>query len=264
MQIPLELWDLILLKLSEINIKFLVFYRLTSKLSNELILNNKDIKFKLFLLLNKLFYASFNEQFRWIYKHKSCNKTRLEALKRLAKIFKLTNKDIRSNNYYILKLSCGYDHYNRVQIYFMDNNIDSFLSDKARMKVVKWLINTFKLTAEDIIHSNAFGLACRSGHLRLAKWIIETFNLEEADIVRFDHNFAFRISCKYGHIEVAKWLVNIFNLTIDDIEDNSNYALIQAFRYNHLDIVKWLIETFNITIRNKNLENKIFRIINTS
>ena len=52
--------------------------------------------------------------------------------------------------------------------------------------------------------------SCINGNLELVKYLVDTFKLTEDD-VRANDNCAFKCSCSNGHLEVVKYLVNTFD-----------------------------------------------------
>jgi antitoxin component HigA of HigAB toxin-antitoxin module len=229
---PLQIWDLIFMKLLKINVINVPEYRLLSNYFNELILNNRNIKYILFLAENRILYKTHTDQFIWLCSCSSrrsniSNKNRLEMIKFLVGIYRLTIDDLRTDDNIILLSSCEYGH----------------------LEIVKYLINTFDLKVEDtkgIDDHDALQISCATGHLEIIKFLVDTFKLTAKDIKSYN-NSALRLSCTHGHLEVVKYLVDTFKLTAEDARSNSNFALHWAYRNNHLEVVKYLIDTFKLT-----------------
>jgi hypothetical protein len=117
----------------------------------------------------------------------------------------------------------------------------------GHLEIAQWLVETFKLTAEDVrsLNNYAFQLACCNGHLEVAQWLVETFGLTAEDI-RSSTNLAFRWACYNGHLEIAQWLVETFNLTDKDIRSWNNCAFQWAHINKHSNVTNWLTITFGI------------------
>jgi hypothetical protein len=75
---------------------------------------------------------------------------------------------------------------------------------------VRYLVDTFKLTAEDARAKDnfAFRTACASGHLPVVQYLVETFKLTAED-ARAKDNYVLRMACASGHTKVVEYLRTI-------------------------------------------------------
>jgi hypothetical protein len=116
----------------------------------------------------------------------------------------------------------------------------------GHLEIAQWLVETFKLTDEDIRSWNnlSFRWACYNGHLEIVKWLVETFKLTVEDVK--SDNLAFRWACADGHLEIAQWLVRTFKLTAEDVRSLNNFAFRWAYLYGHENVTNWLTAAFGI------------------
>jgi len=95
-------------------------------------------------------------------------------------------------------------------------------------------------TCED----NAFGAACRNGHLDVARWLVDYATSIESPVdIHAKKDYAFRWACSYGHLDVARWLVD-YATSIEspvDIHAYSDYAFRWACRNGHFEVARWLV-----------------------
>jgi len=147
-------------------------------------------------------------------------------LSQLQEMSHLELKHIQHNNNYAFRYACCYGH----------------------LEVLKWLVDTFKLTIEDARSedNDAFRCACSHGQLEVLKWLVDKFELTIED-ARSDNNCAFRCACWKGHLEVLKWLVDTFELTLMDVRSLGNDALNLACKHGHLNILQFLIGCFQLS-----------------
>lgn len=224
--LPPELWDIIFEKLLDIDASKLEEIRLISGFFNEIVLNNKNLKYKLFLFSYKLEDKPPIEQLLWIVK-RDRNFVELPPVLDLeiqfymwfAKFFEITSINIKENNS-ILALSCR------------NNNLP----------LVKWLAATFGITVEDIISDNNICLrgAAIEGHLTLFKWLVKSFNLTIGD-VEADINTAFRGACQTGKLKTCKWILKRFPQIKERIEYSMTYDFCISGSPN---MCNWIIEIF--------------------
>ena len=108
-------------------------------------------------------------------------------------------------------------------------------AENGHVKVLKWLHDTFGLTAEDARSKRnyALRLSARNGHVDVLKWLHETYKLTTLD-ARADDNKALGLAAANGHVEVLKCLHDTFDLTAEDARADNNYALRTAAENGHL------------------------------
>ena len=130
-----------------------------------------------------------------------------------------------------------------------DNYALRYAARYGSLEVLKWLKEMFGLTGEDArdFDNDALGMSAENGHLEVLKWLKETFGLSAVD-ARADDNYALRKASENGHLEVLKWLKETFGLTAVDARADDNYALRYAAKYGSLEVLKWLKETFGLTV----------------
>lgn len=86
-------------------------------------------------------------------------------------------------------------------------------------------------------NNNPLHLACSFGHLDIIKYLVENFNLTLDDI-RCNNNYILHASS--CHLNVIKYLIGQ-GIELDDIRSDNNRMLCIASHNNHLDIVDYLI-----------------------
>lgn len=120
-------------------------------------------------------------------------------------------------------------------------------SANGYLRVVRWLLDTFKLTSDEIKQKNnlAFRNSCIRGHLEIAQTIHEHAHLVQADI-RANKCEAFCVSCSRGYLHVAKWIHNEFHLTSDDARAYDDGLFTHSCARGRLQVAQWLYETFNL------------------
>ena len=85
----------------------------------------------------------------------------------------------------------------------------------------------------------ALRYSCAYGHLPVVKYLVDTFKLTASD-ARADNNEALRWSCENGHLPVVKYLVDTFKLTSSDVRAKNNYTLRWSCGNCHKDVVNYL------------------------
>ena len=118
----------------------------------------------------------------------------------------------------------------------------------GHLVIAKWLVDYFKLGADDAraLDNYALRTACGHGHIRIASFLTHRFDLTPADARAVD-NHALSYACYNGHFYVVEWLVSRFALTPTDGDVGG--ALRHARTNGHLDIVKFLTDWFRPTIK---------------
>ena len=170
----------------------------------------------------------------------ACGRGDLSDAQRIASEYKYTTSDVRGDDNAALRAACKC----------------------GCLEIVRWLVKTFTLTAEDARAHHAEGgtaliYACSGGHLEVAKWLTDEFDLtiEDADVYGggFDET-TLECVCANGHLEVAKWMVNAFDLIAekrhicgDDMQSGGLWLLYMACKNGHWLTVKWIIKTFSLS-----------------
>lgn len=129
-----------------------------------------------------------------------------------------------------------------------DYFILKWTASEGQIEIMRWLVETYSLNAEDIrFESNVIlSFAASSGNLEIVQYLVETFNLTVED-VRSRDNDALRCAASRGHLEVVRYLVETFNLTPQDARSNHNQSLRCSSSHGHLEVVRYLVEKFNLT-----------------
>ena len=109
------------------------------------------------------------------------------------------------------------------------------------------------------VNNFAFRVVCQRGLLEVVKYLVENFNLT-IDDVRSDNNFALRHASVNRHSEVVTYLANTFNLTIDDARSGNDFALLFACFCRQFEIATFLVTRFDFT--KENLKNFVIWNIN--
>ena len=114
---------------------------------------------------------------------------------------------------------------------------------------MKWLVDTFGLTAEDAKTNNnyAFRCVCSCGHLEVSKWLVDRFGLTINDIRCFN-NWAFRYACTNGHLKILEFIIGGFQLSEDDYRKgvNENWIILmtKACEEENRFMVGWFVTKF--------------------
>lgn len=284
-QLPNELWDLILKKLSNINVRSTVKYRLISNFLNLIINNNSKIKYKLFLSSHFLHYELEDpdksdlffqlKQLRWC-----CKQNDLSLVKWLVKYYNIPNIHgdiIWSYQLHWKILAKTFKNSNKAARQPPEPCSDGFafysvkhldlksVCKHGNLELLQWLCKKFDPSYIHIMGTptelfSPFEKACKYGHFRMVRWIIERFNLSYR-IIRNNNNFLMLCACSYGDFEMVKWIVEKFNLTFDDLlsstakdpaspdlHHSSNHNFFEvACIYGRLEIAKWLASKFGLT-----------------
>jgi len=111
------------------------------------------------------------------------------------------------------------------------------------LRVVRWLVNEFELTADDAREAAALAGACVGGSPMVVKWLANRFGLTPDD-ARADDNEALREACSWGRLEAAQLLAARFGLTRRDASALNSEALRHACTYGHLEVAQWLADKF--------------------
>ena len=90
-----------------------------------------------------------------------------------------------------------------------------------------------------------FIYAVQHGHLEMVKYLVDTFHLK-ADDVRCLNNCALRSAAGNGHLEMAEYLVDTFHFTADHVRKFNNHTLGDAAENGHMEMVKYLVDTFHL------------------
>lgn len=220
MELPPELWDLILEKLSEIGINSLGLSRLISNFFNLLILNNRNLYFKIILSINKILNCNPSKQLKYI-----CGKAIIPCQR------------------YSVRTSLGQSVTKLTEQSSLDSH-NLFNIKKTRLNMAKWLISSFNISSKDVINirSNILRIACKHGNTEIAEWLVEIFKFT-TKYVR--NNDILLYTCLYGQFETLKWLVDTFQLTVNDIEESNIFSAVCD--QGHLEMAKWLVSKFNLT-----------------
>lgn len=234
--LPAEMWDLIIEKLTFIDIEKLSELRPISRYLNEIILGNKSA---IFCMIYKNFRGYSPVHSMWtIDKALSITYIKspfsskiyhgIEIIKWMYERGLLTSKDIRKNNFHSLDIICS----NRPSDYISE---DLLIEDPniAKIEIMEWLVNTFNLTVGNTrsYSTRLVRISCDAGYFKLMKWIIKTFDVGRHSMyndIRKDENYIFRRVCAGGDLKVAKWVAKVFSLTQKDIRSCSNWAFREA------------------------------------
>lgn len=176
---------------------------------------------------------------------------RLDDFTWLVNTFKLTIEDARSNDYWFIRYICNYEKgpteydgepgsdlcekffYECLEIYGPDDSMyDNYrvkMNQTSRLKVLKWLINTFKLTVDDIrCHNNLLiKTLCKDEDLEALRWLIKVFPLTMEDFKSND-NEALKNICKKGYFELYDFLMDTFNIPSEDREFSASFRIARA------------------------------------
>lgn len=95
-------------------------------------------------------------------------------------------------------------------------------------------------------HANIFRCVHMYGDLKMLKYVIRTFKLTRPDIVSNNNSIIGNLSCD-GQLEMLEYLTETFKLTRDDARCCTNYALGRASANGHFEVVKYLVQTFKLT-----------------
>ena len=117
------------------------------------------------------------------------------------------------------------------------------------LSVVKYLIETFDLSGEEILDSDHYVWinVITSNSLPLIKYFVETFNMTTAD-ARYNDNLPLKLNASHGYLQALKYLVDTFDLTADDARSDNNYALRWAASNGHSHVVEYLQTTFGLSL----------------
>jgi len=118
----------------------------------------------------------------------------------------------------------------------------------GNLKMVRWLVDRFNLTAECAEKERALTYSCVCRHLRIAQWLTDNFGLTIAD-ARVDDNVALRGNCWSNHPTVFEWLAKQYKLPALDTISKGSFVLHKDGKSSKLEMVKWLIETFELTAK---------------
>jgi hypothetical protein len=110
-------------------------------------------------------------------------------------------------------------------------------------KEMIWMMGITRPTKEYIFHK--FRHACANGYFEVAKWLVQTFRLTNEDVRRKDI-FVFQLVCFYGQLQIVQWLIQRFEFTAEDVQLNNNYAFRLAFGNKHKHVTDWLTKTYGI------------------
>ena len=147
----------------------------------------------------------------------------------------------------------------------------------GNIQMVRWMVETFRLTAQEMIESEGFSRACANGsldvakliakicadqgvqialndfipfqtacelgHLDALKWMVPKFCISQLSICQSD---CFSIVCREGRLDIANWLTKTFGLVNALTVDCKYNALLKACTSGHLEVVKWLTITFQL------------------
>lgn len=158
----------------------------------------------------------------------SCLRHSLEDFIFVCDLLQLTKKKIAIQRYNLLRtLVSGHDiekcqyvdkicHYSKKDKNFLFK-IDA-ISLTKNSQILKWIIDKFELTAEDICYvKNTLMLqAALSDKAYILQCLHDTFDLNEND-VRFENNRILRNAARNGSANVCKCLHDTFNLKIEDV-----------------------------------------------
>ena len=130
----------------------------------------------------------------------------------------------------------------------------------GKLKMAKWLFETFKFTKARFINHAGIGeavvtqeiswiffCACNSGHLGLAKLLAQELYITSQDILLSDQSV--QAICAMGRVDIFEYLRSEFNVTVTDtnIRHDNNLAFCSACANGHLQMVQWLVANFHVT-----------------
>lgn len=236
-QLPPELWNKIIRKLLNIDIKCTLKTRLISTFLNQIFKNDRTLNYKILLKSHKdeLEDHPF-DHFYWICcgtyskNFKELSENRLEAIKWLVKKYNLMPEEMRRpprfihegyvvtnsaeerSRYYLLL-----NHITRTDGIFGPTRYD--LTDKARLNIIKWFIDELDLSTEEIRQSLLIVEACKYGHLHIIKYLDEKFNLVENNFIHkntisqfYTDPSPFEYAYWNRHFDILRWIMDRFNI----------------------------------------------------
>lgn len=129
---------------------------------------------------------------------------------------------------------------------------DDIISDKILQKAVQnsletlqWLVKRFNITIKDIDIYDILREAEDSGDINIIKYIVATFKPTAKDVRSYD-NQILRSASGRGDLEVMKYFIETFKLTKEDFKSDDNYVLRQTLEHNDLKTLQYLVEKFDI------------------
>lgn len=275
MELPPELWDIILFELSKINIKTTAIFALISNFLNNINKSNRNILYKLFLSSGGRYIEDPYTQLGWvkgdeyafhwrIFPSKSyilleaCKNRNLKVLQWLEKKLKLTSDRSRSDDVYMLERftkKYSVDSPLTPSIESAENSQRSSQRNST-VEIVAWMTDRFYLSREDkncILSSNIIKNSIINGDLDLLKWLLEKYSITAEEVI--NHDFL-GWACSKGHLDIAEWLTEKYHLMDEPEEDHYRYgklmgsyawALNISCRECRIESVKWLVKKFSST-----------------
>lgn len=126
------------------------------------------------------------------------------------------------------------------------------ICDCGDLKTAQWFAARAKLTAADVRASlgaanrNALASACRSGNSRLVRWLIQHFDMTAED-VRRSPTSPLVAACASGRLAVAQSLVHRFKLTAATDGAAGRAALQIAYARGDHPMARWLVKDLKLT-----------------
>lgn len=123
------------------------------------------------------------------------------------------------------------------------NLIFPVVCTKGMLDVAKWVNLCWIIERTTAV--NAFKRSFGKEHLEIVRWLAETFLITAADIVPWDPLLEAALFCEPPSLTEAEWLVNQYQLQISDVWNTVFFAAFQ--RLVHLaDLIVWVDQIFHI------------------
>jgi len=174
--------------------------------------------------------------------NKACSNGHLLLARNIAKLFVITNIEVRKNGSHLLRTICqrGFLEtakwfakkykYTAADIRAHNNLLLGDVCKKDRIDIANWLTTEYKLVAEDARDAKAFALACQCGALQMAKWLVDAFKLNTADVCE-NRDANLRCAWRNGHYNTAIWILRDFYIAPESRYRALNDLLVAAHHY---------------------------------
>lgn len=126
------------------------------------------------------------------------------------------------------------------------NNDCAILKKAVRnnsLDICQWLVNTFKLTMDDVYHTIG-DTAAHLGHFAICRWLIERLSQDNG----FGPYFL-RCSAGSGNLEQSRWLAARFKVTTEMLRERRHDVLYEACSSRDVPMCRWLVNHFWLTAK---------------
>lgn len=177
--------------------------------------NNSEVAVRCKKYLQK--YAMYDKKYLVYRFREACEGGDIEVVKCLIRIYELEKYDILQRDKETFHIICSCEN----------------------LEVIKWVVENFKITCDDVKELNIHVLK-RIGHtLSFLKkkvlmeniiWLMGTFDVPVGDIIKY----ILKNICVHGNIEAGKLLIKEFKITPEEIQDSFIDPWYKA------EILKWI------------------------